>query len=273
MRILYCNKYDYEFSGTEVYLFDLIRRMGQRGQETALFTMDHSRADGSGTSAFTGHAYRVPRVDFKDANASFFEKARMAAHAIYSPSAQRAMRRCLADFSPDIAHIRGIYHHLSPSILWELKRQGIPVLYHLNDFKILCPTYNFVANGRVCDEHCKNGAFYKVVTTGCYAGPRSSAVVLAAEAYVHKWLQTYESCVDIFLAPSEFVRNKLIDGGLAAQRIEVLPHFQTLPPDEELAVDEGYVLYFGRLSGEKGAYELLHAMARLPHNCKSGTES
>ncbi|MGA7291252.1 MAG: glycosyltransferase family 4 protein [Terriglobales bacterium] len=265
MRILYCNKYDYEFSGTEVYLFDLIRRMGQRGQETALFTMDHSRADGSGTSAFTGHAYRVPRVDFKDANASFFEKARMAAHAIYSPSAQRAMRRCLADFSPDIAHIRGIYHHLSPSILWELKRQGIPVLYHLNDFKILCPTYNFVANGRVCDEHCKNGAFYKVVTTGCYAGPRSSAVVLAAEAYVHKWLQTYESCVDIFLAPSEFVRNKLIDGGLAAQRIEVLPHFQTLPPDEELAVDEGYVLYFGRLSGEKGAYELLHAMARLPH--------
>jgi hypothetical protein len=31
MRILYCNKYDYPFSGTEAYLFDLIHRMDGRG--------------------------------------------------------------------------------------------------------------------------------------------------------------------------------------------------------------------------------------------------
>jgi glycosyltransferase involved in cell wall biosynthesis len=188
----------------------------------------------------------------------------MAAHAVYSPSARRAMRSCVADFSPDLAHIRGIYHHLSPSILWELKRQGIPVLYHLNDFKILCPTYNFVADGRAC-ELCSHGDFHHAATTGCYSGPRSSAVVLAVEAYLHKWLRTYERCVDMFMAPSEFVRNKLIDGGLPAQRIEVLPHFQTLPGDENLASDEGYLLYFGRLSPEKGIYELLRAMVRLPH--------
>ena len=174
------------------------------------------------------------------------------------------MRRCLADFSPDLAHVRGIYHHLSPSILWELKRQGIPVLYHLNDFKILCPTYNFVAEGRAC-ELCSHGAFHHAATKGCYTGPRSSAVVLAAEAYLHKWLRTYERCVDMFLAPSEFVRSKLIDGGFPAQRIEVLPHFQALPSAERLTTDEGYLLYFGRLSPEKGVYELLRAMVRLPH--------
>ena len=260
MRILYCNKYDYPFSGTEAYLFDLIHEMDKRGQETALFSMDHGR-----TPAFTGRSYRIPYLDFKDPNASLLKKVKMAAHALYSPSARRAMRSCLADFSPDLAHVRGIYHHLSPSILWELKQQGIPVLYHLNDFKILCPTYNFVTDGRACKEHCKNGAFYKVVTKGCYDGPRSSAVVLAAEAYLHKWLRTYERCVDLFLAPSEFVRDKLINSGFPAQRIEVLPHFQALPSKEDIAIDEGYLLYFGRLSAEKGVYELLRAMARLPH--------
>ncbi len=260
MRILYCNKYDYPFSGTEAYLFDLIHQMDKRGQETALFSMDHGH-----TSAFTGRSYRIQYLDFKDPNAGLLKKVKMAAHALYSPSARRAMRSCLADFSPDLAHIRGIYHHLSPSILWELKQQGIPVLYHLNDFKIVCPTYNFVADGRACKEHCKNGAFHKVVTKGCYAGPRSSAVVLAAEAYLHKWLQTYERCVDLFLAPSEFVRTKLIAGGFPAQRIEVLPHFQTLPVKEDITIDEGYLLYFGRLSAEKGVYELLRAMVRLPH--------
>jgi glycosyltransferase involved in cell wall biosynthesis len=260
MRILYCNKYDYPFSGTEAYLFDLIHRMDQRGQETALFSMDHGR-----TPAFAGRSYRIPHLDFKDPNAGFLKKVKMAAHAIYSPSARRAMRSCLADFSPDLAHIRGIYHHLSPSVLWELKHQGIPVLYHLNDFKILCPTYNFVADGRACKELCRHGAFHRVVTKGCYTGPCSSAVVLAAEAYLHKWLRTYERCVDMFLAPTEFVRNKLIAGGLPAQRIEVLPHFQALPGDEQLTTDEGYLLYFGRLSLEKGVYELLRAMVQLPH--------
>ncbi len=259
MRILYCNKYDYPFSGTEAYLFDLIHQMDQRGQETALFSMDHGR-----TPAFTGRSYRIPYMDFKDPNAGLLKKVKMAAHAIYSPSARRAMRRCLSDFSPDLAHVRGIYHHLSPSILWELKRQRIPVLYHLNDFKILCPTYNFVADGRPC-ELCSHGAFHHAATKGCYSGPRSSAVVLAAEAYLHKWLRTYERCVDIFLAPSEFVRNKLTASGFPAQRIEVLPHYQALPGDEQLATDEGYLLYFGRLSPEKGAYELLRAMVQLPH--------
>jgi glycosyltransferase involved in cell wall biosynthesis len=259
MRILYSNKYDYPFSGTEAYLFDLIHQMDSRGHDTALFSMDHGQ-----TPAFAGRAYRVPPVDFKDPNASFLKKAKMAAHAIYSPSTRRAMRKCVYDFSPDLAHIRGIYHHLSPSILWELRSQGIPVLYHLNDFKILCPTYNFVAHGCACED-CQNGAFHNVVNKKCYEGPPSSAMVLAAEAYLHKWLQTYQRCVDTFLAPSDFVRAKLIDAGFPAQKIEVLPHFQALPRNEQLVAEQGYVLYFGRLSPEKGAYELLRTMVRLPH--------
>ena len=69
----------------------------------------------------------------------------------------------------------------------------------------------------------------------------------------------------MFLAPSEFVRDKLTASGSQRERIEVLPHFQALPGDEEIAIDEGYLLYFGRLSPEKGVYELLRAMVRLPH--------
>jgi glycosyltransferase involved in cell wall biosynthesis len=258
MRILYCNKYDFPFSGTEIYLFELIRRMNERGHETALFTMEHGRS-----CSFEGRSYRIPYIDFNDPNAGIWEKARLAAHALYSRSARRAMRACLDDYSPDLAHIRSIYHHLSPSILWELKRHNIPVLYHLNDFKMLCPTYNFVARGEAC-EACKGGAFFHAVTEGCYRESRARAAVLAAEAYLHRWLQTYERCVDLFLAPSEFVREKLIDHGFPKQRVAVLPHFQALPPDDLLEPDQGYILYFGRISPEKGVYELLRAMVRVP---------
>ncbi len=259
MKILYCNKYDYPFSGTEAYLFDLIHRLDERGYETALFSMEHGSP-----SAFMGRSYLVPNVNFKDASAGFLKKVRLAAHALYSRSVRRAMCHCITDFAPDLAHIRGIYHHLSPSILWELKSRGIPVLYHLNDFKILCPTYNMVADGKACDA-CRGGAFYHVVTKGCYAGSRASAGVLAVEGYLHKWLDTYQKCVDLFLAPSEFVRRELIDHGLPADRIAVLPHFQDLPAENQLSNDEGYLLYFGRLSPEKGVDDLLHALVRQPH--------
>ena len=204
-----------------------------------------------------------PLTNFKDPGATFFRKMRLAAHAIYSPSAKRAMRTCIHSFSPDLTHVRSIYHHLSPSILWELKRQRVPVLYHLNDFKMLCPAYNFVSHGETCNA-CEGGAFHHGVTNGCYSGARGSAVVLAAEAYLHKWLRTYQSCVDLFLAPSQFVRDKLIATGIPAARIDVLPHYQTFPSDNELAPDEGYLLYFGRLSAEKGVDDLLLALTEQP---------
>ena len=95
MRVLYCNKYDYPFSGTEAYLFELIRQMEERGHTTALFSMAHGRP-----SAFAGRSYRIPYLDFKDPNAGFLKKARMAAHALYSTSARRAMRACLDDLAP-----------------------------------------------------------------------------------------------------------------------------------------------------------------------------
>ena len=258
MRVLYCNKYNYPFSGTEVYLFDLMRRMERRGHETALFSMDHGHP-----AAFAGRSYLIPDVNFKDPQAGFVRKARMAAHALYSLSARRRMRECVTDFAPDVAHVRGIYHHLSPSILWELKRQGVPVLYHLNDFKVLCPNYNFVAHGRTC-ELCLGGNYLHALIERCHAGSRASSSVLAAEAFLHRWLGTYRECVDRFLAPTQFVRDKLVAGGFPAHQIEVLPHFQALPPRTAMSAEKGYILCFGRLSAEKGLDDLLYAMARLP---------
>ena len=112
---------------------------------------------------------------------------------------------------------------------------------------------------------CRGGQFWRMVTEGCYHGGRKKAAVLAAEAYVHRWLRTYEKCVHRFLAPSQFVRDKLIEYGWRPERIEVLPHFQkvtalTPPPP----APDAPMLYFGQLSAEKGVQDLLRAMQRLP---------
>src|SRR5437667_12712769 len=197
--------------------------MCAQGHDVALFAMSDKRG-----SATDYDRYFVPHIDFKNGKHSLMERVSLAAHAVYSSDARHRLERFIQEFRPDVAHVRNIYHHLSPSIFWELKRQDVPVIYHLNDFKLLCPSYNMVAHGRAC-EKCQGGKFWHVSAEGCYAGGRSSALALAEEAYIHKWFRTYESCVTRFLAPSRFVKDKLVANGWDAKKIDVLPHFQRLP--------------------------------------------
>ena len=256
MRILFCNKYNYPFSGTEVYLFELMQLLRSQGHAVALFSMEDSRGE---RTPYDG--YFVPHIDFKS-KAGFAQKVQNAAHAMYSTRARRRLRAMIDDFQPDVAHIRNIYHHLSPSILWELKAQGVPVLYHLNDFKLLCPAYNFVSGGEAC-ELCKASAFWHVVPSKCYPG-FAARVTLAAEAYVHRMLGTYRRCVDLFLAPSQFVREKFVEHGWDRDRFEVLPHFQMAYQPMPIPANAP-LLYVGRLSAEKGVADLVRAMQKVPH--------
>ena len=255
MRILFCNKYNHPFSGTEVYLFELMDLLRKQGHSVALFSMADPRGQ---ATPYDKHF--VPRIDFK-AEGGLWQKAQRACHAMYSTEARRRLRAMIKDFRPDVAHVRNIYHHLSPSILWELKANHIPVVYHLNDFKLLCPSYNLVSRGEAC-EACKGGAFWHALGAKCYPGIGARAT-LTTEAYFHKWLGTYRKCVDLFLAPSQFVRDKFVEHGWDAAKFEVLPHFQEI---HEIApsADDGPVLYFGRLSAEKGVDDLLRAMQQVP---------
>jgi glycosyltransferase involved in cell wall biosynthesis len=256
MRILYCNKYNYPFSGTEVYLFELMELMRSRGHEVALFSM----ADTRGKATAYDHNF-VPHIEFNQ-HAGVMEKIELAAHAVYSQEARRRMRDMVEEFQPDVAHVRNIYHHLSPSILWELKARGVPVLYHINDFKLLCPTYNLVRQGEACED-CKAGAFWRVVGSDCYSG-LGARTALMMEAYAQRWLGTYGKCVDLFLAPSQFVRDKFAAHGWDIQKFRVLPHFQVAAGKVEPPAANAPLLYFGRLSPEKGVGDLLRAMQRLP---------
>lgn len=256
MRILFCNKYNYPFSGTEVYLFEAMELLRSKGHEVALFSMADSRGQ---ATAYDRHF--TANVDFKK-QSGWFDRIALAGAAIYSIEARRRIRAMIADFRPDVAHVRNIYHHLSPSILWELKAQKVPVVYHLNDFKVLCPSYNLLSHGEAC-EACHGGNFWHALEKKCY--PKWDArMVLVTEAYVHKWLGTYRRCVDCFLAPSQFVRDKFVEHGWDPRKFEVLPHFQPMKPVVERKAKNAPLLYFGRLSAEKGIDDLLWAMQRLP---------
>ncbi len=60
MKILFCNKYNFRFSGTEAYLFEVMNLLRANGHEAELFSM----ADPRGV-ATPYDQYFVPTIDFK----------------------------------------------------------------------------------------------------------------------------------------------------------------------------------------------------------------
>ena len=73
---------------------------------------------------------------------------------------------------------------------------------------------------------------------------------------------TYEKCVELFLAPSRFVRDKFVEHGWDSTRFGVLPHFQKVLPFRPPA-NGAPILYVGRLSEEKGIDDLIRAMCQV----------
>ena len=107
MRILYCNKYNYAFSGTEVYLFEAMELMRSKGHEVALFSMADSRGE--------AHSVRSP---FHAAH-RFQEAERMASQGAAGGARDLFTRGTAADSGDDRRIPPGRSpraEHLSPSV-------------------------------------------------------------------------------------------------------------------------------------------------------------
>jgi glycosyltransferase involved in cell wall biosynthesis len=63
------------------------------------------------------------------------------------------------------------------------------------------------------------------------------------------------------VAPSQFYRNKLIEWGWAAEKVVYIPNFSPADWEETPVPEAGGLLYFGRLSEEKGVGSLIRAAA------------
>jgi glycosyltransferase involved in cell wall biosynthesis len=75
---------------------------------------------------------------------------------------------------------------------------------------------------------------------------------------LHRWRGTWQRDVDIYIAATQFVRHKMTQAGLPADRICVKPNF--VAPDPGMRPGGGrYVVFAGRLSPEKGIDTLLAA--------------
>jgi len=92
----------------------------------------------------------------------------------------------------------------------------------------------------------------------------NSAVGVAALAYHNKIMKFYEKYVDVFIAPSIFMKNLMVKYGWDSKKIIHIPSPLDSNEFSFGEEDNGTVVYSGRLSEEKGIPTLIEAAARTP---------
>lgn len=208
-----------------------------------------------------GHAVRLLEVS-NDGIAGPASRLRAAGRAVWSFASEREVARALADDPPDVAHVHNFFPLLSPSVYRACRRAGVAVVQTLHNYRLLCPGALLFRDGAPCQDCLGRAVPWPAVLHGCYRGSRPATAPVAAMLGIHRALRTWSERVDVFVAPSRFVRDRFVEAGFPADRIEVKPHFVGGDP---VAGDGrgGYALAVGRISEEKGLRTLLAAWALL----------
>ena len=258
MRILLCSNFYYRRGGDCTYLLALQSLLERNGHETAVFSMRHPQ-----NLPCPQEEYFVDFLDYAALNRrkNPLAAVRVLSRSIWSRQARRNVARLVADWKPDIAHFQNVHAYLTPSILGPLEAAGVPVVWTLHDYKLICPNGNFFSNGRIC-EGCRGGRFWRCALNRCKKGSRAASAVAAVEAYVHRGIGIVRH-VDRFIVPSEFVKRKFVEFGHSESRIQILPHFLNGAPCPAPGTGS-YGLYAGTLMPFKGVGTLLRALAKSP---------
>ncbi|EIQ0325350.1 glycosyltransferase family 4 protein [Escherichia coli] len=247
MRVLLVNKFFFIKGGAETVFFQERNKLKAAGIDVVEFSMSH---EDNYPSEYAG-AF-VSNVDYHKDN-TISKKIKTAINFIHNAEACRKLRELLQNERPDIVHFHNIYHQLTPALIKVAHDFGCKTVLTTHDYKIVCPSYSMLRDGKVCDA-CLTGTVVNAFLYRCKTGSAAKSLLLSLEAVWQLIAKNYHM-LDVIISPSEFLK-EILKRKLPNSRIEVIVNGvdDSFPLCE--STDKGYLLYVGRLSHEKGVTTL-----------------
>lgn len=246
MKILHFMNVYAPVGGIETYVLELLPLLEARGHENALiYRQQHSR-----TPATDGRPiYHVPAAGN---NAEEWRKI------------EEIIRR----ERPSVLYLHDVY---DPELITRLT-QVAPAIGYVHIFYPVCPGLGklFRRGDEICTRPYGPGCVPMIYLRRC-ASARHPRRVYRIMKNTGRYLAAYKQLPRVVVA-SQYMRDLMIQNGIAADRVEVLPYFIPTPDASELAhpqpdPESPGIMFAGRLEYEKGIPYLLRALRQIktPH--------
>ncbi len=262
MKILLVNKFYYRRGGDCIYMLNLEQLLKAHGHEVAVFAMDYPEN------------LDTPWNKYFPKNMS---KLMAFTRPFGSHEVKSKFKKLLDDFNPDVVHLNNVHTQLSPVMAELAHQRGIKVVWTLHDYKLLCPRYDCLKNGNTICETCFKGDKKACLDNKCMKGSKLASFIGYKEATTWN-RERLEASTDVFICPSQFMADKMVQGGFSKSKMRTLCNFIDVEKCKYSHTDltdstdsvllpkkENYYCFIGRLSHEKGAKTLVEAANQLPY--------
>lgn len=253
VRVMIVSKFFYRRGGAEVHAIELERLLAGEGIPTAVFAMSHPL-----NIAPVGELFTAPQVAVEG---SLTARVRGAMRVMGGAGVRASFRRALNAFRPTVILLHNIHSYLSPAVAEIAASRGIRVIWTLHDYKLVCPSYSLIRSGRECRECLASP--WPVMRHRCMKGSAVASALALAEALRWNRRKIIRE-VDHFICPSQFMADRMAEGGFPPDRLTVIHNFVTAPLDPIREEPRAGVCYIGRLSPEKGVETLLRSAVGAP---------
>jgi glycosyltransferase involved in cell wall biosynthesis len=207
-----------------------------------------------------GHEVRCLEAD--NADLRRFGICGAALKAAWNVGVYRKVRKLVRESGAPVVQVHNCFPQLSPSVYYAARAERAAIVQTLQNFRILCAGATLFRRGSPCVD-CLGRAFpWPALLHTCYRESIPATTVAATTAWFHHRLGTWANQVDMYIAPSHFVRRVFLASGFRAEQVAVKPHFLLHHPGAGEGAG-GFLLYAGRLSPEKGIGTLLSAWCQL----------
>ena len=183
----------------------------------------------------------------------------------WSQESYDQVRDLLKKINGDILYVENYLPLLSPAVYYAAASLNVAVIQRLQNYRQLCPKGTLLRDGKICEECIHKKIKWPSVRYGCYRNSRLTTASVAGMLFYHQTKGTWQKKVDRYIATTSFSRDKLIEGGLPAEKISIKPNFIYPDPKPSTSTERKGALFIGRLYPEKGIDDLLKAWRGLKH--------